>query len=70
MGSQRHSGLGSDPEVSTRICKELKNAVFCLQKPPIFSNLTKKERNKERRRRRRFMIYYTMYDVANNKAVC
>jgi hypothetical protein len=28
------------------------------------------KRKKERRRRRRFMIYYTMYNVANNKAVC
>jgi hypothetical protein len=53
-----------------------KCSFLLAETPHLFKpHKRKKERKKERRRRRRrrrrrFMIYYTMYNVANNKAVC
>jgi hypothetical protein len=51
-----------------------KCSFLLAETPHLFKpHKRKKEKKKERRRtrrRRRFMIYYTMYNVANNKAVC
>jgi hypothetical protein len=48
-----------------------KCSFLLAETPHLFKpHKRKKERKKERRRRRRLMIYYTMYNVANNKAVC